>query len=588
MKKVLCKSLSTFLALIMLLSAVPMFVMAADENEAPVFTVDTVEETTTELTLKLSITSGSFVCFDATVTVDGLTCTSVYTTDDFNDFAIAVKRSGGSSADCENADNGKVSVSVTESCSAPMDIIIYTFSKPTAAGVNGKDVSFTLNSCYVADGNKEIDVLGDAEAEVVLPETHVHNVEWTIDKEATCKEEGSKTSYCLSCGEKVETKSIDKKEHANTHEEKLEAKCEEAGYYKLICDDCGTVITEENYPATGHGETRTERKAATCTEAGYVKEYCTVCEKLVSETVLPAKNHSETREETKTATCTEDGYVKTFCKLCGDLLDTKVIKATGHIGETYTETKNATCTEAGYVKTFCKDCDTLLNTETIPAKGHGEGKLVRKDKTCTEDGYIRYICPDCHEILEERILKCEGHSYVDYTIEPTCTEKGHQMTECSVCHDVKKDVVLPAKGHDWTSWSRIKDPTYRSKGTDRRTCKHCDAYEDREVAMLKAEVEGVKMSLPSLSMNYKKYTRLYADVMPEDAAFSTDIVWSSSNTKVATVDENGTVTATGTGTAVITASTADGKFSDTCTVTVTYSWLQWIIIYILFGWIWYM
>jgi hypothetical protein len=47
------------------------------------------------------------------------------------------------------------------------------------------------------------------------------------------------------------------------------------------------------------------------------------------------------------------------------------------------------------------------------------------------------------------------------------------------------------------------------------------------------------------------------------------VIWSSSNTNVATVSQSGTVTATGGGTAIITALTSDGKNYATCTVTVT-------------------
>ena len=42
------------------------------------------------------------------------------------------------------------------------------------------------------------------------------------------------------------------------------------------------------------------------------------------------------------------------------------------------------------------------------------------------------------------------------------------------------------------------------------------------------------------------------------------------------------------GTAKITAKTEDGKVSDSINITVEYSTIQWIIVYILFGWIWYL
>lgn len=87
----------------------------------------------------------------------------------------------------------------------------------------------------------------------------------------------------------------------------------------------------------------------------------------------------------------------------------------------------------------------------------------------------------------------------------------------------------------------------------------------------------------SLELNYKQYGKINIDT-----TYKADgIQWKSSNTKVAVVDVDGTVYAAGTGSAVITAQNADGSVSDTCKVTVSYAWWQWIIVIVLFGWIWY-
>lgn len=64
------------------------------------------------------------------------------------------------------------------------------------------------------------------------------------------------------------------------------------------------------------------------------------------------------------------------------------------------------------------------------------------------------------------------------------------------------------------------------------------------------------------------------------------IIWSSSNEKVAKVDENGVVHPIKVGKATITASSVDGEFSDSCTVYVYYTWWQ-LIIWVLFGCLWY-
>ena len=68
------------------------------------------------------------------------------------------------------------------------------------------------------------------------------------------------------------------------------------------------------------------------------------------------------------------------------------------------------------------------------------------------------------------------------------------------------------------------------------------------------------------------------------------LTFASDNPDVAAVDENGVVTTDEPGTAHITVTAADKYgFSENavCTVTVQYSWWQWLIRIFLFGWLWY-
>ena len=62
--------------------------------------------------------------------------------------------------------------------------------------------------------------------------------------------------------------------------------------------------------------------------------------------------------------------------------------------------------------------------------------------------------------------------------------------------------------------------------------------------------------------------------------------WKSSDPSVVSVDANGNIKATGKGTATVTAVDADGC-TDSCEITVSYTFFQYIIIYIFFGWLWY-
>ncbi len=85
---------------------------------------------------------------------------------------------------------------------------------------------------------------------------------------------------------------------------------------------------------------------------------------------------------------------------------------------------------------------------------------------------------------------------------------------------------------------------------------------------VKIKPESVKISGKETVLYTTKSVKLSASVYPSDTDFK-GLVWSSSNEKVATVDQNGLVTAAGKGTAVITAkSSFDGNIKATYTITV--------------------
>lgn len=80
-------------------------------------------------------------------------------------------------------------------------------------------------------------------------------------------------------------------------------------------------------------------------------------------------------------------------------------------------------------------------------------------------------------------------------------------------------------------------------------------------------VDGVALATSSLNLLLGNSQVITANVSPVTAT-NTQVSYGSSNQSVATVDENGTVTAVGQGTATITVTTDDGGFTDACLVTV--------------------
>ena len=80
-------------------------------------------------------------------------------------------------------------------------------------------------------------------------------------------------------------------------------------------------------------------------------------------------------------------------------------------------------------------------------------------------------------------------------------------------------------------------------------------------------VTSVVISDGEVTLKKGETKSLSAVVVPSNATDKT-ITWTSDNNDVATVDENGLVTAVGFGTARITVTTADGGFTDACSVKV--------------------
>lgn len=82
------------------------------------------------------------------------------------------------------------------------------------------------------------------------------------------------------------------------------------------------------------------------------------------------------------------------------------------------------------------------------------------------------------------------------------------------------------------------------------------------------DVTGVSVSPTSATIMERRTLSLAETVSPTNAS-NQSVIWSSSNTSVATVSSNGLVKGTGEGTAIITVTTEDGEYTATSSITVT-------------------
>ena len=90
--------------------------------------------------------------------------------------------------------------------------------------------------------------------------------------------------------------------------------------------------------------------------------------------------------------------------------------------------------------------------------------------------------------------------------------------------------------------------------------------DDLEIEVINP-AQNITLNQTELNLYVDETERLTAVLYPEDAT-NKDLVWTSSDESVATVDENGNVKALGHGTAVITVVTSDGKTGASCVVNV--------------------
>ncbi|MFA6378024.1 MAG: Ig-like domain-containing protein, partial [Acholeplasmataceae bacterium] len=83
------------------------------------------------------------------------------------------------------------------------------------------------------------------------------------------------------------------------------------------------------------------------------------------------------------------------------------------------------------------------------------------------------------------------------------------------------------------------------------------------------DVTSVNLNESSLTLDIAETETLIATITPSNAT-NQDVNWSISDSDIATVTQNGLVTAYAGGQATVTVETVDGNFTDTCLVTVNY------------------
>ncbi len=291
----------------------------------------------------------------------------------------------------------------------------------------------------------------------------------------------------------------------------------------------------------------------------------------------------------------------------------------------------ASCTVNGMEYDLCTECGDTFNSKVIAASGHSWGNwYVSKQPTESADGEETRKCTKCSEIETRKIEKLktvkdektgveiiykdELESGVDLEVSQVFDGKSFQLISANY-GDVKSAVFDISTYKDGVKVQpngkiKVRIPLPQSFGSGNIFVCYVDS-ENGKVQKIKATVNGgyvefeaehfseyavveqlarVKsVSVSNVTLNYKKSATIKPNITADKGAKYT-VKYESSNPKVASVDKNGKVTALKKGSAKITCTVTDSNsntVSDTCNVTVKYSFGQWLIIILLFGWIWY-
>ena len=173
----------------------------------------------------------------------------------------------------------------------------------------------------------------------------------------------------------------------------------------------------------------------------------------------------------------------------------------------------------------------------------------------------------------------------------TYNANGGSVSPSSATFEMGKTVTLPTptrSGYTFDGWYTAKDGGTKVSESLKVTANITLYAHWTKIEQHIPTVKSVKID-DNAEINYKSSYKISSEITAESGVEYT-AEWQSSNPKVASVDKNGKVTALKKGTAKITCTVTDSygnTVSDTCNVTVKYSFGQWLIIILLFGWIWY-
>ena len=339
--------------------------------------------------------------------------------------------------------------------------------------------------------------------------------------------------------------------------------------------------------------------------------------------------HSHTLNHiTVPSSCTVNGMEYDICTECGETFNEKVIPMGHKLNHVVVP---STCKVAGMEYDICSECGETFNEKTLVKLAHTWGDwTVVKEATTTVEGQEKRTCSACGEVETRAIEKLkalvdektgveinyndEYEANTEIKVEEQFSGKSFQLlnTEYGKVNSKIYDIATYKDGvkvqPDGEITVRIPLPDgfttnkifvcYVDSVSGKVTKIPCDVKDGyvtfktnhfSEYAIVEQLANVKSVSVSDITMNYKKSAKINPSITADEGA-ECIVKYSSSDTSVARVDDNGNVYGAKRGSATITCTVTDSNgntVQDTCNVNVKYSFGQWLIVILLFGWIWY-
>ncbi|MDY3249965.1 MAG: Ig-like domain-containing protein [Candidatus Choladocola sp.] len=445
---------------------------------------------------------------------------------------------------------------------------------------------------------------------------HEFDTKFTTDQEAGCLTSGSESRHCIhtGCEEKTDTKDIPAvgKHSWDNGVITTQPTCTEKGVKTFTCSRCKETKTGD-VSAAGHkfASTFTADVHPTCIKEGSKSRHCTVCGQKTEVTVVKATGHKMTTVVDKAATCGAAGSRHRECTVCHTKEAATVIPATGkHTYGNYVVTQKPTAVAAGVETRTCTVCGhkdsravaklsgtIKLTVKSIPLQLKKSVSLKQVVTGLAEGDSIASWKSDNTKIAAvDKNGKVTGKQAGKATITVTLASgisakitvtvqkaavKTTAITNVSKKVTLKKGekatlkpVVAPITSLEKVTYSTSnkKVATVSSKGvieakasgTAKITVK--SGSKKVTVTVIVQKVAPAKISGVPASKTLKKGKTLTLKPKLLPTGSEAKITYKSSNTKVATVNASGKITAKKAGKAVITVKA--GNVSVKCTITV--------------------